>query len=318
MDAGQGNQNGWRRAMWAMVPDGNGSVTLTEVAEPTCAADEVLIAVEAYSLNRGETFLLDSPPSGWRPGKDVAGVIVATGAAVTGLRVGGRVVAHPEHSGWAHLTAVNADRVAALPDTVPSAVAAALPLAGLTALRLLRAVGALPGRSVLITGASGGVGHYFVELAAGLGARITALCSSAGRGRRLIELGAERVITNLDEARGPYDIVVESVGGDLFPAAWRLLSDRGLFVWMGQASRTPPTIDFFDWTGGANAQLRKFLYSDSDISDGDDLATLVRLVATGRLHPEIGLLTDWTNTGEAIAELLARRIRGNAVLEVTR
>lgn len=301
-----------------MVPDGFGSVSRTELAEPSCGDDEVLIAVEAYSLNRGETFLLDSPPPRWRPGKDVAGVITATGAGVTGLRAGRRVVAHPEHSGWAQLAAASADRVAVLPDTVPSAVAAALPLAGLTALRLLRAVGALPGRTVLITGASGGVGHYFVELAAAAGARITALCSSAERGRRLIELGAERVITSLADACGPFDIVIESVGGDVFPAAWRLLHARGLFVWMGQASRTPPTIDFFDWTGGANARLRKFLYSDSDISDGDDLATLVRLVGSGRLHPEIGLLTDWTNTGEAITELLARRIRGNAVLEVTR
>lgn len=304
--------------MWAMIPDGSGSVTRAEIAEPACADGEVLIAVEAYSLNRGETFLLDAPPPGWRPGKDVAGVVTATGTAVTGLQVGRRVVAHPEHSGWAQVAAASADRVAVLPDTVPSAVAAALPLAGLTALRLIRVVGALPGRSVLITGASGGVGHYFVELAAAAGARITALCASADRGRRLIELGAERVITSLADACGPFDVVLESVGGEIFPAAWRLLHARGLFVWMGQASHTTPTIDFFDWTGGANATMRKFLYSDSDISDGDDLATLVRLVDAGRLHPEIGLLSDWTNTGEVIAELLARRIRGNAVLEVTR
>jgi NADPH:quinone reductase-like Zn-dependent oxidoreductase len=304
--------------MWAMVPDGNGSVIRAEVDDPSCADGEVLIAVEAYSLNRGETFLLESPPPLWRPGKDVAGTILAAGAAVTGLDVGSRVVAHPEHSGWAQLTAVSADRVAVLPDTVPFAVAAALPLAGLTALRLVRVVGALPGRSLLITGASGGVGHYFVELAAGAGARITALCSSAERGGQLIKLGADRVITDLAEARGPFDIVVESVGGALFPTAWRLLHDRGLFVWMGQASRIPPTIDFFDWTGGANATLRKFLYSDSDSSYNDDLAALVRLVDTGRLHPEIGVLTDWTHTAAAITELLARRIRGNAVLEVTR
>jgi NADPH:quinone reductase-like Zn-dependent oxidoreductase len=304
--------------MCAMVPDGTGSVTRAEVPEPVCAPDDVVIAVQAYSVNRGETFLLESPPPGWRPGKDVAGTVVSIGAAVTGLRAGERVVAHPEHSGWAQLVAVAADRVAVLPDTVPSAVAAALPLAGLTALRLLRVIGALPGRAILITGASGGVGHYFVELAAGLGARITALCSSLARGERLIELGAERVITDLADAHGPFDVVVESTGGDVFRAAWRRLHDRGLFVWMGQASRTPPTIDFFDWSGGANATMRKFLYSDSDIADGADLATLVRLVAAGRLHPEIGALTDWTNTSDVIADLLARRIRGNAVLEVTR
>jgi NADPH:quinone reductase-like Zn-dependent oxidoreductase len=213
---------------------------------------------------------------------------------------------------------VSAGRTARLPDTIASSTAAALPLAGLTALRLLRLIGQLPGRSILLTGASGGVGHYFVELAAGLGARITALCSSAARGQRLLEFGADQIITDLADARGPFDVVVESIGADLFPAAWRLLKPRGLFVWMGQASRTPPTIDSFDWAGGASATLRKFLYSDSDTTDGEDLATLVRLVRTGDLHPEIALVTHWTNTAAVLADLLARRIRGNAVLEVTR
>lgn len=304
--------------MWAFVPDGNGSVTRAKVAEPACRPGEVVIAVEAYSVNRGETFLLESPPPGWRPGKDVAGTVVNAGDAVAGLPAGSRVVAHPEHSGWAQRVAVAADRVALLPPSVASNVAAALPLAGLTALRLLRVIGALPGRSILITGASGGVGHYFTELAAGAGARITALCSSLARGQRLIELGAERVITNLSAADGPFDVVVESIGGEVFPAGWRLLHPRGLFVWMGQASRTPPRLDFFDWAGGANATLRKFLYSDGNGAYDADLGTLVRLVETGRLHPEIGCLRDWTHTADVIGDLLDRRIRGNAVLEVTR
>lgn len=303
--------------MRAVIPDGSGSIAWSDVPEPAIGRHDVLVSVEAFSVNRGETFLLDAPPPGWRPGKDVAGTIVDVGEAVTGLARGQRVVAHPEHSGWAERVAVPADRVARLPQSIPSSTAAALPLAGLTALRLNRVIGALPGRSVLITGASGGVGHYFVELATGLGARVTVVCSSVERGQRLLELGAEELVTDLAEARGPFDVVIESVGGALFPGAWRLLRSRGLFVWMGQASHTPPTIDFFDWTGGANATMRKFLYSESDVSDGEDLATLVRLVGTGRLHPEITVVADWAETASVIAELLARRIRGNAVLEVS-
>jgi NADPH:quinone reductase-like Zn-dependent oxidoreductase len=304
--------------MRAVVPDGAGSITWADVPEPVLGDSDVLLAVEAFSMNRGETFLLERPRPGWRPGKDVAGAVLAAGCAVTGLTVGQRVVAHPEHSGWAERVAVPADRVAPLPDTIGAPTAAALPLAGMTALRLLRVIDRLPGRRILLTGASGGVGHYFVELAAGLGVRITALCSAASRGDRLLELGAERVVTDLAEVSGPFDVVVESVGGAVFPAAWRLLDPRGLFVWMGQASRTPPTLDFFDWAGGASATLRKFLYSDSDITDAEDLATLVRLVATDRLHPEVAVTADWTHTPAVLADLLARRIRGNAVLEVTR
>lgn len=302
--------------MRAVIPDRLGSIAWSEVPEPVIGTNDVLVSVEAYSVNRGETLLLDTPPPGWRPGKDVAGTVLDVGESVNGLVRGQRVVAHPEHSGWAERVGVPADRVATLPHPIPSSTAAALPLAGLTALRLIRTIGDVPGRSMLITGASGGVGHYFVDLAAGLGARVTVLCSSIERGQRLLELGADRVITDLADARGPFDVVIESVGGVLFPAAWRLLHSRGLFVWMGQASHTPPTIDFFDWIGGANATMRKFLYSESDVSDGEDLATLVRLVNTGRLHPEIALVRDWTETATVLTDLLARRIRGNAVLEV--
>jgi NADPH:quinone reductase-like Zn-dependent oxidoreductase len=303
--------------MRAWVPDGSGSIALSEVAEPVAAPGEVIMAVEAYSPNRGETFLVEAPPAGWRPGKDVAGTVVAVGTGVTSVDVGQRIVAHPEHSGWAERVAVPVERTAGLPGSISSRVAAALPLAGLTALRLARLVGALPGRSILLTGASGGVGHYFVELAAGAGAQVTALSSSPERGQRLLALGAEDVITDLGQAAGPFDVVVDSIGGSNFQAVWGLLRSRGLFVWMGQASRTRPTIDFFDWRGGANATLRKFLYSESDISDGADLATLVRLVSDGRLHPEIASVTDWSNTPAVLSDLLGRRIRGNAVLEVT-
>jgi NADPH:quinone reductase-like Zn-dependent oxidoreductase len=92
--------------MRAAVPDGRGSVVLADVAEPPLVRDEVLVAVEAYSVNRGETFLLEAPPPGWRPGKDVAGTVVATGSGSPGFGIGQRVVAHPEHSGWAELVAV--------------------------------------------------------------------------------------------------------------------------------------------------------------------------------------------------------------------
>jgi NADPH:quinone reductase-like Zn-dependent oxidoreductase len=229
---------------------------------------------------------------------------------------GQRVVAHPESGGWAERVAVPVDRLAALPDEVPPSVAAALPLAGLTALRLARTVGSLAGRRVLLTGASGGVGHYFVELATAQGAYVTAVVSSAERGARLRSLGAD-VITDIEPAGDGYDVVIESVGGHVFPAAWRRLSNDGLFVWMGQSSRQRPVIDFFDWAGGTSATLRKFLYSDDPTPVADDLATLVRLVRLGHLHPEIDSVRPWSETPDVLAALLARRIRGNAVLEVT-
>ena len=88
-------------------------------------------------------------------------------------------------------------------------------------------------------------------------------------------------------------------------------------VWMGQASKEPPVLDFFDWSGGSSATMRKFLYSDSDISDGEDLRTLVRLVSRGHLHPEIGGTRDWRETAAVLHALLARQVRGKLIMEVS-
>jgi NADPH:quinone reductase-like Zn-dependent oxidoreductase len=298
---------------FAVAQDDSAEIQMTEVPEPSPGPGEAVIEVEAFSINRGETFILEREAAGWRPGKDVAGTVLAAPAG-SGPALGSRVVAHPEQGGWSELVSVPVDRIAAVPEGVSTVDAAALPLAGLTALRLLRTVGPLYGRAVLLTGASGGVGHFFVELAAAQGAHVTAVCASEERGLRLLELGARAVVTDVESARGPFEVVLDSVGGSTTQAAWRTLTHHGLLVWFGQASGTPPTLDFRDWTGGNNATMRRFHYLDGPDAVGADLATLAELTAAGRLTPEIGFLEDWSATPDAIAELLARRLRGNAVL----
>ncbi|MFJ8311840.1 MULTISPECIES: zinc-binding dehydrogenase [unclassified Streptomyces] len=304
-------------------PDDAGKpVILGEAPEPATNDGELVVAVEAYSVNRGETFQLDGQLDrtwpGWRPGKDVAGTVVRPAADGSGPAAGTRVVAHPPAFGWAERVAVPSTSVAELPDSVDALTAAALPLAGITALRLLRAAGPVAGRRILLTGASGGVGHYVTELAASSGAAVTAVAATPERGSRLVDLGATELVTSVADASGPYDIVLESVGGDALPAALARLAPGGLLVWFGQASRTPVTLDFFDFfKGPKQARLAHFDYTASDTSYGADLATLVRLVATGRLHPEIGSVRDWSRTAEVIADLRARKVRGNAVLTVS-
>jgi len=170
---------------------------------------------------------------------------------------------------------------------------------------------------VLLTGASGGVVHYFAELAAAQGAEVSAVVGSEARGTQLLRLGARALLTDIEQADRDYDVVIESVGGHVFNAAWRRLATRGLFVWMGRAGRRPTALDFFDRTGPTSATLRKFLYSDDPVAVADDLATLVRLVCLCRLHPEIDSTRDWHRTPDVLKALLARQIRGNAILEVT-
>ena len=303
--------------MKAMLPTGDIShaVEFGEAEEPEPRENEAVVAVESYSVNRGETFRLEDPERRWLPGKDIAGTVLLAAADGSGPAAGTRVVGHPAGRGWAERVAVPTGDLAVLPDRVDTTTAAALPLAGLTALRLLRAAGSVAGRRILLTGASGGVGHYVTELASGTGAQVTAVSANEERGRRLLELGAAEVVTEVEKAAGPFDIVLESVGGTSLPAALARLAPEGLLIWFGQASRTPVTLNFFDFfEAGAGGSIRHFDYTRSDRGYGEDLAVLVRLVATGRLHPEIGIRRDWSRTAEAITDLRARRIRGNAVL----
>ena len=306
-------------SMPAFVPaaDVPGRIALDQVPEPTPAADEALVVVEAYSVNRGELFLLEAPREGWRPGQDVAGHIERPATDGSGPAQGTRVVAHVPAGGGAPLVAAPTDALAMLPESVAATSASTLGVAGLTALRLLRMAGSVAGRRVLLTGASGGLGHFVVELAAAQGALVTAVSSSPERGERLLALGAAEVVTDVESAEGPFEVVLESVGGLSLEKAVTRLAPRGTLLWLGQASRRPATLDFFELVSAAPyATIVPFSYWRSGASDADDLATLVRLVAGDHLHPEIGLQADWQQTPDALVALGERRVRGNAVLTI--
>jgi NADPH:quinone reductase-like Zn-dependent oxidoreductase len=305
-------------SMPAFVPasDAPARTVLGDVPEPEPAPNEALVAVEAFSLNRGEIFLLDAPRDGWRPGQDVAGRVERAAADGSGPPAGTRVVAHVPASGWAARVAAPTDALAPLPDDVPATDASTLGVAGLTALRLLRAAGSIAGRRVLLTGASGGVGHFVVELAAAQGALVTAVSSSPERGERLLALGAAEVVASVEAAEGPFELVLESVGGASLTAALERLAPRGKLLWFGEASREPATIGFRIAGIATFASIEPFIYWRTGASDADDLATLVRLVAGGHLHPEVGLVADWRETPDALIALRDRRVRGNAVLTV--
>jgi NADPH2:quinone reductase len=305
--------------MKALLPTGDPAalVVLGETEEPRPGPGQALVKVEAFSLNRGEVFRLnDTPPSGRRPGKDIAGLVVQAAADGTGPRAGQRVVGHPPDSGWAEYAAVDTDRLAVLPEGISAIRAAALPLAGLTALRLLRTAGCVSGHPLLVTGASGGVGHYVTELAIGAGAEVTVVTATPERGKRLAEFGA-RVVHHLDDAHGPFHTVMESLGGASTARALARLRPRGQLIWFGQASREPAVLDFFAFFAGpSSATVRHFHYEHFDESYADDLGALVRLVAEDRLHPQIGHLADWRNAARSLTDLHDRRITGNAVLTI--
>jgi len=299
----------------ALIPSNDDQlVTMAEVDEPSRGEDDVLIAVEAFSVNRGELFLLAAPRPGWRPGQDVAGTVVASGDG--GPPPGTRVAALADWEGWAERVAVPASRVAAIPDELKTTDAAALPLAGLTALRVLRRAGSLWGQRLLITGASGGVGHFATELGAAAGAEVTAVTRSSERGARLAELGAAAVVRTVEDADGAFDVILETVAGDVFTAALRKARPDSRIFWFGQASKEPITVPFPTAMASHGVRIEVFSYHYTPSARDDDLATLVRLVAQGRLHIEVGREAPWDQTSAVLQDLRDRRIRGKAVLTV--
>src|SRR5258708_1750032 len=211
-------------------------VELRDVAEPEAAPDQAVVAVQAFSLNRGELSLLKNRPEGWRPGQDIAGIVVQPAADGSGPGRDTRIVGLVDDAGWAQRAAVPTARMAVLPDTVSFAAAATLPIAGLTALRTVRLGGALLGRRVLITGAAGGVGRFAVQLAALAGAEVMGVVGRPERATGLRERGANTVVTNIQEATGLFDLILESGGGASLAASTRPLPPVGTLYRCSQAS----------------------------------------------------------------------------------
>ena len=297
------------------TPGGTAPIELREVAEPRPAPNEALLEVRAFSLNRGELRLFQIRPEGWRPGQDIGGVVLKQAADGSGPAAGTRVVALTDNAGWAERAAVPAHRMAVLPDNVLLEEAAALPVAGLTALRTLRHGAPLLGKRVLITGAPGGVGHMAVQIAARSGARVTAVVGGPERGRHL--RGAEEIVEGIDKVQGNFALILESAGGSSLAAAIAHIEARGTIVVFGNSSGDPTPFSFRDLAEHPNARIQGFSYFTSEAEDrfAPDLALLAWLVADGSLKPHL-VEHSWRELDRVGPLLRDRQIRGKAVFHI--
>jgi NADPH:quinone reductase len=293
-------------------------VTLTEVDEPHVAADEVLIDVAAFSINRGELALLARNPARWQPGQDIAGTVTKTAANGSGPPVGTRIVGLVEERGWAERAAVRTTRLAVVPDNVRWEEAAAMPIPGLTALRALRRGGFLLGQSVMVTGATGVVGTIAIQLAAQSGAHVTAV-ARMDAAAKLLDLGAEAVVEEPTEAAGRFELILEASGGDVLAGAMQRVAPRGRIICYGNTTAQPAPFNFAGFRGAQNASVETLYHYTSEPSEeafGSDLRTLVGLMAAAKLAIEIAAENDWTETGRIVAYMKQNRFRGKYVFRV--
>ncbi|MEJ2858695.1 MULTISPECIES: zinc-binding dehydrogenase [unclassified Saccharothrix] len=297
------------------TPDGDRPVEFTEAEQPEPGAHEAVVAVRAFSVNRGELALLAMRPRGWRPGQDVAGVVVESAADGSGPQPGTRVVGMVDNAGWSESAAVDVSRLAVLPDAVGMEQAAALPMAGLTALRTLRLGGSLLGRRVLVTGANGGVGRFHVQLAALSGAEVTAVTTKADQvEKELKALGATEVVTEVGEASGTFDLIEESVGGTALSAALTKVAPKGVIVVLGASSGEKAAINVYDFLGHEGVRLENYMsYAATDPTDAD-LRVLVDLVAAGKLVADPGHVADWSGLAETVTRMRERALPGGKVV----
>jgi NADPH:quinone reductase-like Zn-dependent oxidoreductase len=218
---------------------------------------------------------------------------------------------------WAELAAVRTAWLAEIPEAVSFEQASTLPVAGLTALRSLEVAGFVLGKRVLVTGASGGVGRFAIQLAKLAGAHVTAV---ARRTDGLARLGADEVSPKLQPDEEDFDVVIDAVGGPVLGTAIQRVAPGGTVV--SFASTMPEQVSYPARALFARAPRARvygmyiFAELEHTRSGSADLRRLAELVAAGTLDPQIDLVLSWTEVAAAIEALLGGRVSGKAVLTV--
>lgn len=313
------------------------ALRLVELPAPEPAADEVLIAVGAVAVSAGDVALLHGVPLVVRAafglrrpkqpviGRDIAGEVVAVGAKVTRFAVGDAVFAESDQGGFAEFAVVPERFVAHRPANVDVVHAAAVPVSGVTALQGLRLAGlegadAGSGRRVLVTGASGGVGGFAVQLAKAMGAHVTGVCRTE-KAEHVRGLGADEVVDHTREdvtsSGRRYDVVFDLVADHSLGALRRVLEPRGvLVVASGSGGRVLGPLGRIAAASAISPFVSQRLAVLAARRDGDDLAELARRIDAGEVRPVVDRVFPLEQAAEAVRRFESGAVRGKLVLAV--
>lgn len=304
-----------------------------DVEKPTPKHDEVLVKVHAVSLNQydwhlltADIFLVRLNMGFWKPknpipGADISGRVEAVGPGVRQFRPGDEVfgdIAARGAGGMAEYVAVPEKLLALKPTNMTFEEAAAVPMAGLTALQGLRDLGKIqPGQKVLIQGAAGGVGTFAVQIAKSYAAKVTAVCSTRNM-EQARALGADHVIdytrTDFTQNGKQYDLIFAANGYHRLSDYRRALAPHGIYVMAGGTARQLfETLLFGSWMSERNGRSMKVLTATSSQKD---LNFIKELIEAGKVRSVIDTCYPLCEASHALAYLGSGHARGKVILTV--
>jgi NADPH:quinone reductase-like Zn-dependent oxidoreductase len=326
--------------MKAIVQERFGSPDVLQFVDtdlPDIGPDDVLVRVHAAAVNPYDWHIMRGDPYVGRlmgtvgltrpkprvAGVDGAGVVEAVGTSVRGLRPGDEVLGRFEGS-FAEYARAEADLVVAKPTRLTFQQAAAVTMAGQTALRAIRDVGRVgAGQRVLINGAAGGVGSYAVQIAAALGAEVTGVCST-GNVELVRSIGAAHVVDytreDFTDGRVHYDVVHDNVGNHPLRRLRRALTPSGTLVSNAGGS---PGGHLFGPIGAilrvvaVNGFVRQRLRPLPDTWTREHLLAVAELIEAGKVTPVVGRTFPLADTAAALRHLEEGHARGKVVITVT-
>jgi NADPH2:quinone reductase len=299
-----------------------GQLEIGEAVNPEQQPSETLVAVKAFSLNRGDLRRAAAGPDGLQAGWDFSGTVEAGAPDGSGPAKGARVVGlSVRREGFAELVTVPSTDVAAIPDGVSFIDAAALPVAGLTALYSLERCERLLGSNVLITGASGGVGVFACQLAVQMGATVYGQIRRTEHDSLVASTGATPLLTADGTAvseHGPFRSIIDGVGGSLLSNVLPALSEDGIAVLYGFTENETAEIGIADLIFTGAGRIDGFyLFREAQFeSCAKGLARLSHLVDAGRLDCHVNVTEHWSMVGTVAVDLAERRFAGKAVLTI--
>ncbi len=308
-------------------------LSVQDVPSPAAGPGQLVIDVKAGALNFPDALMVQGlyqvrPPLPFSPGAEVAGLVKEVGEGVQGLRAGDRVIAFPGFGGFAEECVVAAEMTLPLPGNMDFASGAALVLTYGTSLHALQDCGRLlPGETLLVLGAAGGVGAAAVEIGKALGARVIAAASSEDKRALARRLGADATIDYLREdlrqralaltgGKG-VDVVYDPVGGGHTEPALRATAWRGRLLVVGFAAGEIPKIPL-NLALLKERQIIGVYWGDSVRHDprghARNMKQLMAWFAARKINPVVSEQLPLAQAPAAIRRLLDRQVKGKVVI----